>query len=207
MWGALVGKFAKREAPRAPLWSTPMWTPTSTLKNLAVNLMAASQWYQQAPVQLNPTAGPPDSQGENDLDGCRQQPVGQSAAPHGQDRRPGMVGRAFRVYKGPPSPCGGSGYSPPCAPPPPPRRLTGSGRPPSWERSRRAPTFQKALHRRGPSPGAANGSKPAVDCLLGYCTVPRDQDLEAGGLVAETRAQDVRPGQGEQSAQDGSSLS
>ena len=76
VWGALVGKSAKREAPRAPSWSTVMWTPPTTVKNLAVNLMAPSQRDQQAPARLDPAADPPASRGGNDLDGCRHHPAG-----------------------------------------------------------------------------------------------------------------------------------
>ena len=60
-------------------------------------------------------------------------------------------------------------------------RLTGSGLPQSTGRTRRAPTCQKALHRRQPHLGAADGTKPDGEYLLGCCRVPRDQGTESRG--------------------------
>ena len=96
----------------------------------------------------------------------------------GQDRRAGMVGHVFRIYKARLSLRWKRVVHRPCDTPP---RLMGSGLPPWSGHTRRAPTFQKALRRRGQGPGAAEGAKPAGECLLGYCKAPRDQDSEGGG--------------------------
>ena len=83
VWGALVGKSAKREAPRVPFWLTPMWTLMTIAGTLLVNRMATSQWDQQAPVQLDPAAHPPTSRGEIGRGGSGHLPAGRSGALQG----------------------------------------------------------------------------------------------------------------------------
>ena len=49
-----------------------------------MNPTAASQWDQQAPAQLDPTAGPPASRGRNKRGAHQHPPAGRSKVPQGE---------------------------------------------------------------------------------------------------------------------------
>ena len=87
-------------------------------------------------------------------------------------------GPCLRRIQGPAWLFGGSGWFAARATHP---HVTGSGLLQSSGRTRRAPTYQKALHLRQPDLGAADGAKPDRGYLPGCREAPRDQSAEGGG--------------------------
>ena len=77
-----------RVARRDPSLSVAMWTPTTTVKHLATQVVAASECEPQAPARRDPAADLLNSLGEYGLGGSLCPPMGRSAAPRVEIAKP-----------------------------------------------------------------------------------------------------------------------